>query len=323
MLRGSFLRLADSPMVRGIVTRSPLTGPVRRRFVAGETLDEFLAVARAVRSDGYAVTANLLGEAVREVAQARAATAGYLELLERLGRDGKGVNVSVKLTQLGLDLGTEHFEEHLARLVAKGRQVEAFLRFDMESSAYTERTLRVVEGLHGAGNRRVGVVLQAQLRRTPGDVRRMLDLGIPVRLCKGAYAESPEVALRSPSEVRAAFMEAARWLLLEGNTPAIATHDEELLEGIAAFATARGLDPQRFEFQMLYGVRRDLQREFLERGYRVRVYIPFGEHWYPYLMRRLAERPENVLFMAGSVAKESPLGALLRGEGRTRAGRRP
>jgi proline dehydrogenase len=322
VLRRGFLRLSDSRAARSVATHAPLIRPMSRRFVAGETLDEFLQIARSVREAGYLVTANYLGEAVRDPGHARAAAEGYLALLDRLPAEELEVNVSLKLTQLGFDLGERVFHENLDRVVEKASGTGAFLRFDMESGRYTARTLELAEQLWTGGNRRIGVVLQAYLRRTAGDLRRMIELGIPVRLCKGAYAEPPSRAFRDPEEVRSSFREGMRWLLTEGDRPAIATHDEGLIRDTLMHAKTIGADPRGFELQMLYGMRRDLQRELLEGGYRVRVYIPYGENWYPYLMRRLAERPENLVFMAGTLVRESPLGALLPGRRRVGAGER-
>jgi len=313
VLRRSFLRLTQSSGVRGLMTHSPFTGAIRRRFVAGDNLEDFLRVAGEVRNEGFGVTGNLLGEAVKDSRQAEGAAAAYLELLDRLGSGSLDVNVSLKLTQLGFDLDPAEFRKNLGSILTRAEEVGAFLRFDMESSAYTARTLAAFEELWAAGARQVGIVLQACLRRTAGDVGRMIELGAPVRLCKGAYAEPDDVAYRNPAKVRENFQELAWWLLSEGRTPAIATHDEGLIRGVIDHASRMGIDERSFEFQFLFGVRRDLQRELMQRGYRVRVYIPYGDNWYPYLMRRLAERPENVLFMVGSMVKESPFGSLLPG----------
>lgn len=313
MLRRGFLSLTQSSGVRGLVTHSPFTGAIRRRFVAGDTLDDFMRVAEGVRREGFTVTGNLLGEAVKDSGQAKRAALAYLDLLDRLGSGSPEVNVSLKLTQLGIDLDPLEFRKNLGSILARATDIGAFLRFDMESSAYTARTLAAFEELWAEGARRVGIVLQACLRRTASDVGRMIELGAPVRLCKGAYAEPDHVAYRDPEKVRANFQELAEWLLSEGHAPAIATHDERLIRGVIEHTARREIDPRSFEFQFLFGVRRDLQRELMQRGYRIRVYIPYGDNWYPYLMRRLAERPENVLFLVGSLVKESPLGSLLPG----------
>jgi proline dehydrogenase len=195
-------------------------------------------------------------------------------------------------------------------VLERARETDSFIRFDMEGSDYTQRTLDAFEKLWKEGWRNIGVVLQSYLKRSAGDVARMNELGARVRLCKGAYAEPPEVAFQTRENVDASFVQLTQTLLEGGNCPAIATHDERMIDATLAFVRQRGIAPDRFEFQMLHGVRRDLQQRLVAEGWRVRVYVPFGEHWYPYLMRRLAERPANLLFFAGSVIKESPLGFL-------------
>jgi proline dehydrogenase len=213
---------------------------------------------------------------------------------------------------MGQDIDEGFLAENLGRVLEKARSTDTFIRFDMESSDYVERTLDAFENLWEQGWRNIGVVLQAYLKRTAGDVRRMIELGARVRLCKGAYAEPASIAYQEMDRIRVNFIELMQALLTEGNYPAIASHDELLIGATREFALSHGIAPERFEFQMLYGVRRDLQEELLKEGFNVRVYVPFGEQWYPYLMRRLAERPENLLFMARSVIRESPLGFFAR-----------
>ncbi len=319
MLRAALIHLADSPTARKIVTRTPLRA-MSRRFVPGETVDALMAAAREADADDLTVTANYLGESEKSRASARAAGDVYLEIMERVAAEGLKCGLSLKFTQLGQEISDGFLEENLGRLLEKGRETDLFIRFDMESSEYTQRTLDAFERLWAAGWRRIGVVLQSYLHRTIRDVERMNELGAPVRLCKGAYAEPPEVAFQEREEVDANFVRCMKLLLARGTYPAIATHDEAMIDATRAFATAERIGSDRFEFQMLHGVRRDLQRELLDQGYRVRVYIPFGEQWYPYLMRRLAERPANVVFLAGSVIRESPLGFLWPGR-RGRGGR--
>jgi proline dehydrogenase len=314
MLRRGLRFLSESQGLRSVVVRGPLTRPMSRRFVAGETLDEFVQAARAIRDDGFRVTANFLGESVTEADQARVASDHLQSLIVRLGAEGLDANVSVKLSQLGMDVDADGFRRNLDNVLERADREGTFIRFDMESSAYTVRTLELFEDLWKGGRREIGIVLQAQLHRTAGDVRRMIELGAPVRLCKGAYAEPRRIAFTDAREIRRSFREAAEWLLLEGHRPAIATHDESLIRSTIELATRRGIDPGHFEFQFLHGVRRDLQRELLGRGYRVRIYLPYGDNWYPYLVRRLAERPENVMMVVGSVLRESPMGPLLPGE---------
>lgn len=310
MIRRSLLFLSQSPTARKVLTGTPLTRPMSRRFVAGEKTDELLAAVQEVNEQGLSATANYLGEAVTDRESARSAADTYLELMDAIHRDELDAGVSLKFTQMGQDIDQGFLRENLGRLLERGRDTDVFIRFDMESSDYTQQTLDAFETLWEEGWRKIGVVLQAYLKRTAGDVRRMIDLGAPVRLCKGAYAEPAELAFQDMDRIRENFIELMRPLLSEGHEPAIATHDPILIDAARKHTAAEGIAPERFEFQLLYGVRRDLQQELLDEGYRVRVYIPFGEMWYPYLMRRLAERPENMLFMVGSVVKESPLGAL-------------
>lgn len=315
MLREGLLFLSGSNTAKRILTGTPVTRSLSRRFVPGERVEDLLEAARQANADGMRVTANYLGEAVRDRASAQAAAAVYLRVLEAIGREGLDANVSLKFTQMGQEIDEGFLRENLRPLLEAAREAGSFLRFDMESSAYTARTLEAFEALWGEGWREIGVVLQAYLRRTEGDVARMIELGARVRLCKGAYAEPPEVAFQDPDEIGRNFIRLMERLLDRGHHPAIATHDERMIRATVAHARARGIAPEHFEFQMLFGVRRDLQRDLVREGWRVRVYIPFGEAWYPYLMRRLAERPANVLFLAGSVVRESPLGILWPSDG--------
>jgi proline dehydrogenase len=312
MLRRSLLFLSDSPGARKVLTGTPLTRSMSRRFVPGETVDDVLRAAAEANELGLKVTANYLGEAVRSEEQARAAADTYLEILDRVAEQALDANVSLKFTQMGQDIDEGFLRENLGRVLERAKATDTFIRFDMEGSAYTQRTLDAFEELWEQGWRQIGVVLQAYLKRTAGDVRRMIDLGVRVRICKGAYAEPADIAYQDSDRVRESFIEVIRWLMSDGVYPAIATHDEAVIRASREHADRDGIDPSRFEFQMLYGVRRDLQQELLDAGYNVRVYIPFGEKWYPYLMRRLAERPDNLLFMMGSVVRESPLGGILR-----------
>ncbi len=310
MLRRGLLYLAGSDSARRVLTGTPVTRSVSRRFVPGERVEDLVAAAREANAQGLRVTANYLGEAVESEAQARAAADTYVVLIGRMAAEGVDGNASLKFTQMGQDISEPFLAQNLGRVLEAARASGCFLRFDMESSAYTQRTLDAFEKLWSDGWRDVGVVLQAYLHRTAGDVRRMIELGARVRICKGAYAESASVAWHDPVRIRENFIECMKWLMADGHYPGIATHDEQIIDAAKAFASQSGISQSDYEFQMLYGVRRDLQQALVAEGYNVRVYIPFGEKWYPYLMRRLAERPENVLFMAGSVVKESPLGFL-------------
>lgn len=273
-----------------------------RRFIAGETIEDAIAVSRAVQERGFLLTLDHLGEGVTSLEAAEAAAREYLQIISDVVEAGIERNLSLKLTQLGLDVDRATTVDHLRRILDKAAGF--FIRIDMESSAYTDVTLDIFETLWTQGYRNVGVVLQADLFRTPGDLRRMIALGARVRLVKGAYNEPASIAHRRKADVDAAFDRLMRTLLAEGHYPAIATHDPTLIENTRKFAALEGISPDRFEFQMLYGIRRDLQKKLVDDGYRLRVYVPFGREWYPYFMRRLAERPENVAFAVRGIFGE-------------------
>ncbi|MEZ4417234.1 MAG: proline dehydrogenase family protein [Gemmatimonadota bacterium] len=319
MLRESLLFLSESAVAKRLLTGTPLTRGMSRRFVAGETVAELAEALAAANAEGLVATANYLGESVHDETNARAAADRYLEVLDRIADRNLDANVSLKFTQMGQDISEAFLRDNLGRVLERARAADTFVRFDMESSAYTQRTLDAFESLWTEGWRNIGVVLQSYLRRTQQDVERMVALGARVRLCKGAYAEPAKVAFQERDEVRASFVQAMKTLLSQGHYPAIATHDDAMIEATLDHARAEGIGTERFEFQMLYGVRRDLQKQLVQQGYTVRVYVPFGEAWYPYLMRRLAERPANVVFLAGSVVRESPLGAVFGGNGQAGA----
>ncbi len=310
MLRRGLHLLGGSERAKRLATGTSVTRAVSRRFVPGERIDSVVAAAEAVNQQGLTATMNYLGEAVRTGALARAAAGTYLELLDRIRTDGLDANISVKPTQLGQEIDEQLLLENLETILERSRPGSIFVRIDMESSRYTKGTLAAFETLWSRGHRNVGVVLQSALRRTEGDVGRMIELGARVRLCKGAYAEPTSVAFDSTREIRRSFFRSMKRLLREGSYPAIATHDEGLIQSARKLVQREGIRRDAFEFQLLYGVRRDLQEALVADGYRVRVYIPFGEMWYPYLMRRLAERPENFFFLVGNVLRESPLGVL-------------
>ncbi len=309
MLRDSLIYLSHSGAAKAVVTKTPLKA-MSRRFVPGETVESLVGAIREANAAGLTATGNYLGESVHDEPNARKAADVYLRVLDAIGSQDLKANVSLKFTQLGQDISERFLRENLGRVLDRADEVDSFVRFDMESSEYTQRTLDAFEKLWDSGRRNIGVVLQSYLRRSAGDVAHMNRLGARVRLCKGAYAEPPEVAFQAREEVDRSFVELMRMLLDEGNYPAIATHDERMIEATVDHHASNGYGVDRFEFQMLHGVRRDLQQQLVADGFRVRVYVPFGEHWYPYLMRRLAERPANMLFFAGSVVQESPLGFL-------------
>lgn len=311
MLRDSLLFLSNSRAARTVLTRAPLSRSLSRRFVPGESVGALVEAIRAANAEGLKATANYLGEAVKSREQARAAADTYIDILERVSAESLDANISLKFTQMGQDIDEGFLQENLGRVLERARETGIFIRFDMESSEYTQRTLDAFEALWEKGWKNIGVVLQAYLERTEADVARMNELGARVRLCKGAYAEPPEIAFQDMPAIRRNFIRLMQPLLTEGKYPGIATHDEEVLEAALEFVESARISKSDFEFQMLYGVRRDLQRRLVEEGFNMRVYIPFGEMWYPYLMRRLAERPENIGFMVRSVVRESPLGFLM------------
>ena len=309
MLRNSLIALGQSGTAKTLVTRTPLRG-MARRFVPGETVEELVAAIQVANRAGLSATANYLGESVHDEPNARRAADVYMRLLDFIYDKQLKAGVSLKFTQLGQDISEAFLAKNLGRVLERARETGTFIRFDMEGSDYTQRTLDAFEHLWDHGWRDIGVVLQSYLKRSAGDVARMNALGARVRLCKGAYAEPPSVAYQTHEEVDGNFVELMKMLLDDGNHPGIATHDDAMIQATIDHAEARGIHPDRFEFQMLHGVRRDLQERLVREGWNVRVYVPFGEHWYPYLMRRLAERPANMLFLAGSVVQESPLGFL-------------
>lgn len=310
MLRESLLLLSDSAAARRLITRSPLPRRMAERFVAGETLAEAISAARTCNEHELSVSLDYLGESVRSREEAEAAVEMAIRTLEEIAAEGIDGNISLKPTQLGLDIDESVCRENVERVLRRARELgdgagEIFVRLDMESSEYTERTVALVEALWAEGYRNVGTVLQSYLRRTDDDLRRLVALGSRVRLVKGAYQEPDDVAYPDKADVDRKFVEQTEVLLREGHYPAIATHDEEMIDATRRITFEHGASKESFEFQMLYGVRRDLQARLREDGYRVRVYIPFGESWYPYLMRRMAERPANLFFLTGSVLKES------------------
>jgi len=309
MLREGLIYLSKSKAAKAVVTKTPLRG-MSRRFVPGESVDDLIAAIRAANEEGMGGIANFLGESVHDEANARLAADVYFEILDTVAKEQLKAYVSLKFTQLGQDISEEFLAENLGRILERAKEDGLFVRFDMESSEYTQRTLDAFEKVWADGWRHIGIVLQSYLKRSAGDVARMNELGARVRLCKGAYDEPASVAFKAKKDVDASFVELMKMLLADGDYPAIATHHEAMIEATVDFHQKEGIGKDTFEFQMLHGVRRDLQKQLLADGYNVTVYVPFGSHWYPYLMRRLAERPANMLFMAGSVVQESPLGFL-------------
>jgi len=302
-LRATFIWLSHRKALGRLSTRVPITRPMVRRFIAGESLPEVLTTLERLRDAGYLTTVDVLGESVDSAADCAAAAGRYEETLEALAAGGLERNVSLKLTQMGLDIDRDLCRDTVARVFRKAAEVGAFVRIDMEDHSRTDATLGLWRELRPL-NAESGVVLQAALRRSPADVEALIAEGARVRLCKGAYNEPAAIALREREAINAAYEAQARRLMADGVYPALATHDGPLIGRLIRWAEAEGIGRERYEFQMLHGVRRDLQAQLLERGYRVRVYVPYGSQWYPYFMRRMAERPANVMFMLRSVTKE-------------------
>ena len=305
MFRSSLLYLSNQPRVFRFVRNNKLAKKFASRFVAGETLDEALTAVEGLNKKGISASLDLLGESVTNEREARAACGEYLRILDRIQQRKLDANVSIKLTAMGLDISEELCVAIMHDVLGRAQSYRSFVRIDMESSAYTERTLRLFEDrLYPAYKENVGIVLQSYLYRTASDVERAVQLRCRVRLCKGAYKEPASVAFAEKKEVDNNFVKCMRRLLEQGNYPGIATHDPAIIAECKRFAAEHGIANERFEFQMLYGVRRDVQESLVREGYRMRVYVPFGTQWYPYLMRRLAERPANVAFITGNVVRE-------------------
>jgi len=305
MLRKTLLYLSNQPQVFRFIRSNGLAKRFAKRFVAGETLPDALAAVRALNQKGITASLDLLGESVRNDREARAARDAYLELLGRIHDEHLDANVSVKLTAMGLDVSEELCVSIMQDVLSRARDVNSFVRLDMESSAYVDRTLKLFyDRLYPSFKANVGIVLQSYLYRTRDDVERAIGAQCRVRLFKGAYKEPASVAYPEKRDVDRNYINCMRILLDRGQYPGIATHDPAIIDATKAYAGEHTLPPERFEFQMLFGVRRDLQEQLVKEGFRMRVYVPFGTQWYPYLMRRLAERPANMAFITGSVMRE-------------------
>ena len=301
-----FHSLAGSQALQRIASRHGMRRPesFARRFIAGETVEEAIAAARTIEAAGKTQTLDYLGESVASIAAADQATRAYLSVIDTVATAGIGRNISLKLTQLGLTVDRATCVDNLRRILDAAGGHQFFVRIDMEDSPYTQVTLDVFETIWQQGYRNVGVVLQSCLPRSAEDVQRMNELGGRVRLVKGAYKEPRGVAYQDKASVDAAFVDIMRLLLTGGNYPAIATHDPVMLAATREFAAKQQIPPQSWEFQMLYGIRRDLQTSLVREGYGLRVYVPFGREWFPYFMRRLGERPANVGFVIRSLLRE-------------------
>ncbi len=307
MLRALFISLSESRSLRAAAEKSAIGQRLSGRFVAGTQVEDVLRVAAELNKKGIAVTIDNLGENVTNVEEARASAQLYHQLLDQIAARKLDANVSLKLTHMGLDV-----DEKLARGLATGLVQKAagmsppsFIRVDMEGSPYTQRTLDFVHELHRMPGHagRVGAVIQSYMLRSESDVRKLLSDGIRIRLCKGAYKEPPEIAFQKKSEVDANYIKLTKILLKSGVYHGLATHDENIIKEVKAFAIRENIPRDAFEFQMLHGIRRDLQQSLVRDGWRMRVYVPFGTEWYPYFMRRLAERPANVFFIAKNLLR--------------------
>jgi proline dehydrogenase len=305
-MRQGLLWLSERQGVFNFVRRNGIARRFASRFVAGESVEQGVAAAHELSQRGITASLDLLGESVTADAEAVAARDQYLEMLDRMAASGTEVNVSVKLTQMGLDISEALCVANMVAILEKAAALHGFVRLDMESSEYTQRTLDFFRRrLFDRFGAHCGVVIQSMLRRSEQDIEDLIGLQARVRLCKGAYLEPPEVAFPEKAEVDKNYVRLMERLLLAGNYPGLATHDEAIIAHARDFVRRHGISTDRFEFQMLHGVRRDLQESLRQSGYRLRVYIPFGTQWYPYLMRRLAERPANIAFFLGNIVRES------------------
>jgi len=300
MLRDTLLYLAQNDWIHNFVISSRATRGVSRRFVAGETLDEAIEAAKVLNQKGMHVSLDHLGENVSDVKEAQSATTAYIKILERISQTGVDANISIKLTALGLDISQEICEENVCRILEHAKQYPIFVRIDMEGSAYTEQTVDITLRMHQQFEH-VGTVIQSCLYRSKKDVEQLIAQGVRIRLVKGAYKEPKTVAFQNKSEVDHNYVQLMMMLLLKGNYPALATHDEAIINATCKYARDHGISKEAFEFQMLYGIRRDLQEKLVSQGYNMRIYVPYGSQWYPYLMRRLAERPANLMFVMSNM----------------------
>jgi proline dehydrogenase len=296
MLRAFLLYLSEKEFPKKLLTGHSWGRRLAQRFIAGESLEDAVRAVRALNAEGFDATLDCLGESVHDASTAAEACEVYLGILDRLAAEGLRSHVSIKLTQLGLAIDEELAIKHLRALCERAAQHHNFIRIDMESSAYTESTLRVFSAAEQPADA-LGMVIQSYLRRSERDVEELIKRGARIRLVKGAYQEPPELAFPHKKDVDGNFVKLAQMLLTSGEYHAIATHDDRMIQATRDFAAALGLGRDQFEFQMLYGIRRQLQRDLKQQGFRVRVYVPYGKQWYAYFMRRLAERPANLFFL--------------------------
>ncbi len=302
VLRDTLLYLAQNDNVRHFVISNRAARGVSRRFVAGEALDDAIQVARELNKKQLHVSLDRLGENVSDEREARAAAQDFIAILRAIKQGGVDANISIKLTALGLDISQDLCEQNVRDILAHAQQYPIFVRIDMEGSDYTEQTVDIALRMHEQFEH-VGTVIQSCMYRSKKDVEQLIAHGVRVRLVKGAYKEPKTVAFQNKSDVDHNFVQLMMMLLLRGNYPAIATHDEAIINATCKYARDHGISKEAFEFQMLYGIRRDLQEKLVSQGYNVRVYIPYGSQWYPYLMRRMAERPANLVFVMSNAIR--------------------
>jgi proline dehydrogenase len=302
MLKDTLLYLAQNGTVRNFVMHNRATRGVSRRFVAGETLDDAIEATRALNSRKLHVSLDHLGENVTDAQEALAAAQAYIAILDRIQQTGVDANISIKLTALGLDISQDLCEQNVCQILEYAQPFPIFVRIDMEGSAYTAQTVDVTLRMHKQFEH-VGTVIQSCMHRSRKDIEELIAQGVRVRLVKGAYKEPGTVAFQQKSDVDQNYVRLMMQLLLHGNYPALATHDESIINAACKYARDNGIDKTAFEFQMLYGIRRDLQQKLVSQGYQVRVYVPYGSQWYPYLMRRMAERPANLVFVMSNAVR--------------------
>jgi proline dehydrogenase len=302
MLKDSLLYLAQNPRMKEFVTHNWLARNAARRFVAGETLDDAIQATHTLNKRGVQVALDLLGENVAAAEEARTATQNYIKALDLIKKTNADANISVKLTALGLDIADDLCEENLRAILDRARTLNIFICIDMEASPYTERTVDTTLRMHEHYDM-VGTVIQSYLYRSQKDIEQLIAKSVRVRLVKGAYQEGEEVAYQEKPDVDKSYLQLLEMLLARGNFPAIASHDEHMIDAACKYIRDHGISKASFEFQMLYGIRRDLQEKLVKRGYNVRVYLPYGTQWYPYLMRRMAERPANLMFVMSNILR--------------------
>ena len=302
MLKGTLMYLAHNDTMRNFVIHNRATRAVSRRFVAGEVVDDAIDATRALNKENMHVSLDHLGENVSDAKEAISAAQDYIAILDRIKQADVDANISIKLTALGLDVSQKLCEQDVCRILEHAQQFPIFVRIDMEGSAYTEQTVDITLRMHKQYEH-VGTVIQSCMHRSKKDVEQLIAQGVRVRLVKGAYKEPKTVAFQQKSEVDHNFIRLMTMLLQRGNYPAIATHDEAIIKATCKFARDNGISKSAFEFQMLYGIRRDLQEKLVSQGYNMRIYVPYGSQWYPYLMRRMAERPANLLFVMSNAIR--------------------